>query len=271
MTKQRFEGVGNERSFEDKKQDYFTKLGFSVREALKLHKANGLWERNEKGKRDWGNVSEHCLVEVARVRIFAKLLGLEEKSTKALMSAAALHDFFQKKKKEVIIAGELSRASFTEASRKADEMMRAARIDEGIIRLVNSVGDESLLETQKVLSKEKLSDDDSPFLVMHYVDDYTTNATWVEPCEEKDGKVLNNFDKRMDAAEANPRYKRNNEEGRAVFNGETAYEAQRRIGHIVESRLAALIGERQGKILDSLALPEFIDELIKQEIKNSES
>ena len=75
----------------------------------------------------------------------------------------------------------------------------------------------------------------------------------------------------MDAAEENQRYRKLNAEGRAVFNGETAYEAQRRIGHIVDGRLADIIRERSGESLDPLVLPEFIDAEIKKEIETTEN
>ena len=248
--------------FEKKKTDYFVKLSIKVREALQLHKTAGLWQRNKAGKRDWGNVSEHCLVEVARVRIFARLLNLSEEYTRALTVAAAMHDFFKKGQKEIATAGELSRAAFAKASEEANCIMRTAGVNEGVMKLVNAVGDESLLGIQRVLDQTELEDDDIAFCIMHYVDDYTINAEWAQP---------HSFDKRMDAAEANPRYTRNNEEGRAVFNGETAYQAQRRIGHIVERRLAELITQKQGGSLDPLALPEFIDAEIKKEIETTKS
>ena len=85
----------------DKKREYFVRLGLQMREALKLHKKAGLWERKE-GKRDWGNVSEHCLVETARVNVFADKLGLSEDVKKDLATAAALHDSFKKGEKEIV-------------------------------------------------------------------------------------------------------------------------------------------------------------------------
>lgn len=51
-----------------KRRNFFVRLGLQVRDALKLHDEMGLWNRADY----WGNVSEHCLVEVARVQVFVK-------------------------------------------------------------------------------------------------------------------------------------------------------------------------------------------------------
>ncbi|MBI4778927.1 hypothetical protein HY797_00550 [Candidatus Falkowbacteria bacterium] len=79
--------------FERQKTKYFYRLAIKTREMLKFHKVVGLWQRKG-GERDWGNVSEHCLVEVARADIFAEKLKLAGEVKRDLVMAAALHDFF---------------------------------------------------------------------------------------------------------------------------------------------------------------------------------
>lgn len=256
-----------EQAFERKKQEYFTKIGLQMRSALALHKAAGLWQKDNEGERGWRNVSEHCLVEVARTRTLATMLGLKESVSKKLMNAAALHDFFKKGQKQITVAGGLNRAAFAEATQQADGIMRDAKIPEEIIRLVNAVGDESLLETKKILEKDELSEDDIAFLIMHYVDDYTIGSNWVHASEVKDTKEINDLDRRMNINEANLRYQKLNEEGRAIFGGETAYQAERRIGHIVEEKLADLVKKRGDITVDPIKLPEIIDQKIKEEIR----
>ena len=64
--------------FESQKQDYFSQIALEERSALRLHKEFGLLRRGASGEREWGNVAEHCLVETARARVFAELLGLNE-------------------------------------------------------------------------------------------------------------------------------------------------------------------------------------------------
>lgn len=247
-------------SFERKKQKYFTRLGFSVREAFKLHKDAGLWDRVEgSSKRDWGNVSEHCLVEVARAGVLADMLGLSEKAKRDLKIAAAMHDFFKKGEKEVATAGGLNWKSFEKASEDATRVMQDSGVSPAVVRLVNSVGHGSLKETERVLEKPELGDDDLAFLVMHYVDDYTVGSKWVG-----EGDIL---DERMAANTSNERYTVLNEEGMEHFNGETAYEAQGRIGHAVQERLTQEIFTRSGISIPPLELPMFVDNRIRKDIE----
>jgi hypothetical protein len=78
------------------------------------------------------------------------------------------------------------------------------------------------------------------------------------------------LDRRIDKNESNPRYRQINEDGKLFFNGETAYQAQRRIGHMVEKRIAKLIELKSGEKIDPLKLPEIIDMEIKNKIDKYE-
>lgn len=262
------------RSFEDKRKDYFYKLGLEVRPALKLHKKQGLWNRVEKETeagtimvRDWGNVTEHCLVEAARASVLADLLHLSPDLTYDLIQAAALHDFFKKGEKRIATEGEFSWDSYTRASEEADKEMRAAGVSERQIALVNSVGSGSLPETQRILDKPEKTDFDLAFLAMHYIDDYTFESDWTNPNEVINGKIINDLDRRMDRNEAHPRYQRLNLEGRKHLGGETAFEAQRRLGHEIEELLTQVINQRNWNALDPNRLHEYVDGVIFTEIE----
>ena len=255
----------NLEQFTDKKRQYFVKLGLHMREALRLHKTAGLWERKE-GKRDWGNVSEHCLVEVARVSILAEKLNLPEEIVKDLKLAAALHDFFKKGETEIVISGGLSWDSFEKASEESTRQMREAGFNERIIRLANSVGHGSLVETERILKLESLSLENIAYLIQHYVDDYTIGSDWAGLAENIGDKQINDIDRRVDKNEANQRCAKLNEEGRTKLSGETAHEAQRRIGHLVEDRLASLLAKNTGQAVNARELPQIIDTEIQSKI-----
>jgi nuclear transport factor 2 (NTF2) superfamily protein len=258
-----------ERSFDERKTAYFSQLAMRVREALKLHKDAGLWERKD-GERDWGNVSEHCLVEAARVEVLADKFGLPEDVKRDLILAAAAHDFFKKGEKEIVSADELSWNSFEKASEESSRKLREAGFNERIVRLVNSVGHASLPETASILEKATLSEDDLAYLVQHYVDDYTVNSEWSKPVESTaGGESINDLDRRVDKNEANERYARMNEEGKTRFSGETSFQAQRRIGHLVEEKLASLLEEKTGQKVDAKELPEVVDMEIRSKIEMS--
>lgn len=258
----------NSEPFIDKKRQYFVKLGLQMREALKLHKKAGLWEKKE-GKREWGNVSEHCLVEAARVDVFADKLNLSEDLKHDLKIAAALHDFFKKGEKEIVTSEGLTWDSFDKATAESTRLMREAGFSERIVRLANSMGHDSLFETESIVKKESLSPEEIAYLILHYVDDYTIGSDWVEPLENVGDKQINNLDRRIDKNEANPRYARLNEEGRTKFAGETTFEAQRRIDYLVEERLASLIVEKTGQNISPKELPQFIEREIQSKIAGS--
>jgi hypothetical protein len=253
--------------FDDKKKAFFRHLGFSVREALKLHKEAGLWAKKE-GKRNWGNVSEHCLVEVARADVLADKLNLPEDIKRDLIIAAALHDFFKKGEQKIVSAEGLTWASFEKASQESTRQMRETGFNERTIHLANSVGHGSLLETENVLNKDSLSPEDIAYLVLHYVDDYSIGSNWANPNElSSDGNQINDLDRRMNKNEANERYAQLNQKGKKYFNGATTFGMQRRIGHLIEERLATLIAERTGQVIDVKNLPQLVDAAIKTKIE----
>lgn len=257
-----------ENLFEKQKRKYFSQLTVQVRDALKFHKAAGLWQRKE-GKRDWGNVSEHCLVEVARVKVFAEKLQLAEEIKRDLILAAAMHDFFKKAEKEMAVGGKLDWELYERSGEAQTDYLVEAKVKPEIISLVNSVAHSSLVDMERLLEKDKLTEEETARLVMHYVDDYTINDEWAKPIEKNEsGRELNDLDRRLDKAEQNPRYDQINKDGIGRFReGETAYQAQRRIGHDVEERLARLIEEKTGETINSKDLPVMVDQEIKRKIE----
>src|SRR3989344_5741892 len=84
------------------KTKFFANLATKNTGAFKQHAREGLWVRNEKGERDWGNVSEHCLVEIARVSVLADMIGLSKSVSKDLELAAGLHDAGKKQEKDIV-------------------------------------------------------------------------------------------------------------------------------------------------------------------------
>lgn len=242
---------------------YFRNIGLEMRNALKMHKSEGLWDRVN-GKRDFGNVTEHCLVEAARVDILAEFLNLPDDIKRDLKIAATLHDFFKKKEKEIVTANGLSWESFEISSQKATEALRKGGFSERVIRLVNSVGHGSLIETEEILGKDLLSFEDKAFLIMHYVDDYTSGSDWVPQFDINTGKSA--LDMRMDKNEANPRYHQLNEDGKSHFNGETTFQAQRRIGNLVEEKLSTIISDLIHYSVARMLLSQIVDRSIRVKI-----
>jgi hypothetical protein len=256
-----------EDSSDKSKTRYFSHLAGSLKSAMRLHYEQGLWERTPEGTRDWGNVTEHCLVEAARVGVMADQLGLQPETKRDLQLAAGLHDFYKKGEVQLMKARGLSWESYDEAGQKSTEIILAAGFSERVAYLASSVGHSTLNTTEALVTKPDLTEDDKAYLAMHYCDDYTVDAQWALPAEADGfGNRINDLDRRMDKNNANKRYEVINEAGREHFNGERSYDAQRRVGHLVEDRLAGLMGEQMGIAFDPIDLPVVIDNQIRADI-----
>ncbi|MEW6610791.1 MAG: hypothetical protein AB1352_04180 [Patescibacteria group bacterium] len=262
-------------SFEQNKTKFFTELSLRVKKALELHRQAGLWERKD-GRRDWGNVSEHCLAETARVTEFAKLLNLPSAIKNNLMLAAAVHDY--NKKDEIIAmktAGKTGESELT-ASKDADarktERMREAGFSDDIIHLANAMGGHpaELIECKRLLDKQDFTDEDITYLVLHYVDDISQGSDWVK---ESDG-TKNTIDYRIEATQQKLGYSKIGEEIAAelekneFFKGMNVATAMATVSHLIERRLAKLIQDRSGVEIEPLKIPEYIDQKIREKIEN---
>lgn len=143
-----------------------------------------------------------------------------------------------------------------------------------IIGIQRMVGHSSSPDIEALLEKfDELSNEEKSLalqtLIMHYVDDVTTNPNVIDPkisIDEK-GNRLNALDRRCIQNEDNPKYKDYNlawQHDPRNKTGETAFAMQRRVGHRVEQFLAEKLG-----IEDSLSLPEVINKRVKKDISQN--
>ncbi len=258
-------------SFEGKKQSFFTKTGFRLREALEMHRdasAGNMWGKKNTTE-DWRNVSEHCIVEATRAEVFAEKLGLSEDVKKDLITAAALHDFYKKHEIEKAAEEGLTFEDMINAAKEADKILKKNKFSDRVVRLAGSMAVVSLHETKKILEKDSLSEEDIAFLILHYIDDYTKGSDWVIPAEETENQgKINDLDRRIGVIASNPNYRLINEQGRQHFGGEGSYEAQLRIGHLVEEKLAILMSQTGNLSIEPKDLPFFIDQEIMCKIES---
>jgi len=171
-----------------------------------------------------------------------------------LFAAAILHDF--DKKEEITYTGSKGRTpeSFFEAYDIAKKKLEKAGVDPDLIELAESDGYAALPQMEEILQKTEISNNDIAQLVLHYIGDYTLGSEWVGPF---DGKI-NDLDRRMDANDNNPKYK--------IMADKGFYKEQRRVGYLVENKIAELIQARTGQKIEPKRLPEIIDQLIKDTI-----
>lgn len=262
--------------FDDKKREYFFRLGLRTRQALKLHslplnpksgpKGGGLWNRRDddpKRERDWGNVSEHTHVAAARCEIFADLLGLSSSVKDSLMLAAEAHDFYKRGFKEATRNSPDPRGDTLCAEQESMRIIGQSGLPKETIEILNILGDANIPLAGKIVEQAELSELDLAKLALRYVDDYSVGSDWVETISP-DGK--NNLDRRVDNNEAKPKYRENSEQWRETLGGESLHEAQRRVGHVVEAKLSQIISENIESPIQPSRLPEFIDENIRQRI-----
>ncbi len=256
-------------SFDQKKTHFFSDLASSLKSIFQIHKRESLWEKTPEGKRDWGNVSEHCLVEAARAREFAELLGFSPDQTRLLLEAAAVHDFH--KKFETVHTKQHGKVwdSFGYSDEVGEEKLRQVGFSDELIEIAGSVGHGSFLDMDEIVTrKNNLSDQDILRLIMHYLDDYTTGAEWTEAAFQDDsGQWRNDLDKRIAKNHANKNYETLNEEGRQKFDGQLTFDMQLKVGKQIEQILARLIEERSGQKVAPYDIPFVIDQKIRQKIE----
>src|SRR3989344_1031447 len=253
----------------DKKGAYFGALFLRNWHAFQLHKREGLWIKVDSGKRDWGNMSEHCAVVAARAGTVARMLGLSPKTERELEQAGSLHDLSKKRQKITVTGAGLSYESFDKAAEESESLLLSLGIGKEIVEIAGSCGHEALLGTINPTLKipvNQMSELDKAKLVMFYVDTYSMGSGWVTPASTLDGQGENDLDRRIASNEKNPRYTTLNEAGRIHFDGKTSYQAQLSAGKQVQSLITYLINQRTGGNTYPINLPEEIDKRIKDEI-----
>ena len=166
---------------------------------------------------------EHCLIEAARVRVFAEWLNFSSELKSDLVLAAALHDFNKRFEIEAIDAdiakGGSGLTGYDQASETATRELQRHGFTEGVIRIANSAGGraENLFVIDTLLNQNQPTNDDLACLVMYYVDSYTRGSDWVEPATEENGQRLNDVDRRLHKIYIRSDYHRMNDASRELF------------------------------------------------------
>jgi hypothetical protein len=252
---------------------YFARIALRHRDAWQMHHDNGQFSEIPFHDGAEGGVIaarpavKHCLVEAARARVLGRMLGLSEAAVGDLEKAALLHDSFKGQEVKIMKENGPNWQSYDYAQARARlSWEQTGRFSQTVMDVAGSVAHESLHDMEAILALPgEMTEREKMQLAMHYLDDFTVEFDWARPAGE-DG---NDLDRRMVKNENNERYMSLNQEGRMHFNGETAYQAQRRVGHLVEDRLATLIwtaNDLPEGAFNPLDLPVIIDNQIKQEI-----
>ena len=265
----------------NKKTGYFAKLALSVLRGMRMHKnPGGLWERRD-GKRDWGNVSEHCLVVVARVDALGDMLRLSTRTKRELKLGACLHDYHKKHEVLAMKASVHAGGDGMDVSNTADGAgamkLRAAGWSDSIVEIATGCGGKppEVFAMDDVLEKEFWDDHDLARLILHYVDGYTCDSNWVQPAvEREDGTRMNEVDRRTAKNLTNSTYQKQNLrlvpffDELPKFRGRGAIENEGIVCHMIEQRLSAVIADaNKGVAIDPLDIPEMVDNVIRERME----
>lgn len=251
---------------------FWAGVGFKVREGIKMHQRTG---QLRKGPDSWRNVTEHCLVQVARSEVLGRLIGLPENLMEDIRMGAMLHDF--DKKQEITVTREANRRGdsplFTVriAHLRDDVLLESYGFNDNVRRLASASGIDApqLVEAQSILDKKSLSDEDLAWLVVHYVDDCSIGSDWIQQGE----KGKNIIDYRMEQNKTKVDYVKISQEisqglvGHPKLGNMNLYDAGAFVSHQIEQRFAQRIKEKTGEDIDPLAIPQLVDQKIKESIE----
>ncbi|MBI4091583.1 MAG: hypothetical protein HY427_00020 [Candidatus Levybacteria bacterium] len=251
---------------------FWASVGFKVREGMRMHKLTG---QLEKGPDSWRNVTEHCLVQTARSEILGRWIGLPEDLIRDMRMGAILHDFDKKEEMAVIRQANQIGASPLSPVRSegkiADDLLRTSGFSDRVIRLADSSGVDApqLIEAQRILDQESLSDEDLAWLVVHYVDDCSIGTDWVLSSQE--GRNIVDF--RMGQNKSKADYVKISQEiaqelaNHPKFRGMNIYDAAVSVDRQIERRFAQRIKGITGDDVDPLTVPELVDQKIRESIE----
>lgn len=201
-------------------------------------------------KEGWRNVQEHELVEAEVADVLGEATGCSVKDRGDLFTAGLVHDVG--KRLQIRLIKQKGDEGQLEAFSIQSQKMKEHGISPRAIALTESVGHTSLvnfLEDPTVIELKLCDDLDLPTLIIHYADDITRNNDLVT------------IDERIDALEnRQPPYPEATLGG-DIFGNRTYYQVQRIVGHLVENKLAEIIGIEPSKML------EFIRSRIRERIR----
>lgn len=260
----------------DQKTRYWASVGFRVREGFKMHQVTG---QLDKGPDSWRNITEHCLVEVARAEVLGRWLGLPEGLIAEVRTAAFLHDY---DKNREIAVNRAARAiggpvydALEEQAQESDDLLRSYGFNERVVRFASAAGGlaPQLFEVKRILDQPEITEDDWAYLLVHYVDDCSMESKWVPQNRvDETGRSVNVIDDRAEENKKKGAYaqitKENEDKlkGHPFFEGMNNFDAMAVVSHQIEQKLAQRIQEITGEVVDPLAIPELVDRKITEDI-----
>ena len=243
---------------------------------FRLFENEGLLDKKEDRTRKY-MAPEHIITVMmgceALYDQFSEKITFLKNDKQSLILAAALHDVNKDiefravkltQKDEALGYGQ---AGYDLASDVSEQKLKFAGVPKEIIDLHNVVGHASCPKMEDILKNNFAVEEIIKTLILHYVDDIVSNPNIIDPAISLDenGNRLNALDRRCIQNEKNSNYLDYNlawKKDKRNLTGETAFAMQRRVGHLVEKKIADILG-----IDDPLALPAVIYKQIQKNIQ----
>ena len=262
------------------KTAYWARMALSVRQGLAMHLVSEQMTKTPgTQERPWRNVTEHCLVEVARAEVLGEWLRLPKDLIMDIKLGAVLHDFSKRQEITVTRKANQNNDSPLDAVKvvqtKSDEMLITAGFNNRVRRLASASGGYApqLVEAQRILDQSTLSNDDLAYLIVHYVDDCSIGADWVKSSQvDNHGKRINIIDYRTQGDKSKSDYRLIDQEiavelaNHPKLGGMNPHNAMAIVSRQIEERIAEHIIQRTGEDIDPLRIPELVDEKIRTAI-----
>mgnify|MGYP001592770805 CR=1 FL=1 len=228
------------------------------------------------------SVKRHCAMQAARAYTLGMMLRLDGPEKTELVIAALLHDTHKLEEIRTMESFGRTCENYDAAQEQAHHWWLGLGIEPEVVKIASSVGHESLLEMWFLCCKYWLEGELTPLevcrLAMHFLDDISIGGNWVDVIGNDGENIL---DARSRKNASNPRYADLNAHGlegqkrklretaarvgcdlgwNVFLPDETAYEAQARIGHMVEAVLSKIVSQRnKTQITDPKNLPVILD------------
>lgn len=280
-----------------KKTIYWSRVGIGVRKGLKMHWQTGqLFPPDKKAEYlrllknpaipqevkmqsgPWRNITEHCLVQVARAETLARWIGLPEDVIKDIRTAEILEDYSKRREMEKTkkAEGGSPLEAYKKHVKEASDQLREAGFSVRVIYFTNSPGGHvsELLKTREILEKKDLSANDWGYLIVHYIDDCSIDSDCILPMQtDPTGVQKNIVDFKSEQNKAKAAYGKILEEigeelKGTVYEGRHNQDVMTELSHEIERRLARRIFKKTGIKVNPFSIPEIIDLRINESIQS---
>ncbi len=175
----------------------------------------------------WSNIYQHCKTEAIVAFILSNLLHLSEEDSNILIKAAILHDWY--KKSEIEITRKEGLEGYERAGKESFNKLSSMGVEQRIVDIAHSVGTTSLKEIS--ISTDFLK------RLMHYIDDICKDDTIVAVNE------------RVDYLESQEKYKELNHSGKAIHNGKTNFQVQRKLGLEIQKQIESILNIKSNSLV----------------------